>query len=527
MYDGDVGAIDSSRASFRAIFVEVDPGFWARVISTLSQYRVHAVYCISPTRRHDSGAASPGQGNASVPIHNRFDAMRLENGPLDGRFRPKALSQTERNALAPDILSAVGVLNRIDLTGRKFSSASRLDFVDRQFGYWNGLLDHIDPDLIVWQEQPGLVSEFLLQALCKLRRTKNLFFHQTHLAGFIRPSSSMLPTPPGTESNGLIHSPRLTADMLALTKRHLTGLAGPAEDAAGFSKVQFPWVVDLEVDRRTSRVLNRVRSLGGRSLAGVLDRVAFPTNSYVMPRHSHCPKRSNRLLVASMGGWDAVRRRILQFRYRQFAVPLSAVRGLKFVYFPLHLQPEISTEPLGGFFGNQLNALRFTSEALPKGWLIAVKEHPATFNSGNWGSIGRTESYYRRILAIPNTILIRENVPSQTLIDLSEAVVTVTGTAAWEAVARSRRSYYFGYPWYSGAPGTRRIEDVLGFSSSLRSRNPDEQTDSLMKYCQRLLQESVPAYVNRTYARRVPFGVEANDWTLSQSILRVLHHRED
>jgi len=139
-----------------------------------------------------------------------------------------------------------------------------------------------------------------------------------------------------------------------------------------------------------------------------------------------------------------------------------------FVYFPLHLQPEFSTNPLGGYFRDQLLALEILAASLPKGWQIYVKEHPTQWLvGGTRHNPYRPKDYYHQMARFPSVHLIPTTTNSFKLIRHSRAVAVISGTAGWEAVLRGKPSLVFGHPWFQHAPGIFRVADVFSCKEAL------------------------------------------------------------
>jgi hypothetical protein len=136
---------------------------------------------------------------------------------------------------------------------------------------------------------------------------------------------------------------------------------------------------------------------------------------------------------------------------------ISNIIKQKYVYFPLHYQPEATTYPYGGLYIDQLLALELLSASLPAGVFILVKEHPDTFNiSGEaWvrGAFSRDPNFYNRIAILKNVIICPLNVDSFELIDKALFVATITGTTALEAIFRSKYSIVFGSAWFADFDG--------------------------------------------------------------------------
>lgn len=152
---------------------------------------------------------------------------------------------------------------------------------------------------------------------------------------------------------------------------------------------------------------------------------------------------------------DITFRLMSRARYRSMSVAEISSCQNGYVYFPLHLQPELTTSSLGGRYDDQIFAIERLSAWLPDGMLLFVKENPKQ------RSRYRDKSFYRRLEALENIILLDKSVSSSNLIRNSSAVATITGTAGWEALTEGKPAIYFGRPWYAGAPGAVEADKVL------------------------------------------------------------------
>lgn len=111
-----------------------------------------------------------------------------------------------------------------------------------------------------------------------------------------------------------------------------------------------------------------------------------------------------------------------------------------YVFFALHYEPE-ATILNRGALNNQLYAIKVLSEVLPQGWKIYVKEHPHSFYFPfEWDyffhglDYFKTKQFYRNIMNLKNTKLIKLDVSSKELIANSKAVASLCGTVLLEAI---------------------------------------------------------------------------------------------
>ena len=136
----------------------------------------------------------------------------------------------------------------------------------------------------------------------------------------------------------------------------------------------------------------------------------------------------------------------------------------EFVFFPLHVQPELSISPSGGHFEEQFEAVRFIASKLPEGWKVVVKEHPHQTGFGP-----RPIGFYKTLQNIPNVCFVKTEVRSSMIISKCQAVATITGSAGLEALRVGKPSWVLGAPLYLMAPGITRIDTLSDLQNAFEA----------------------------------------------------------
>ena len=129
---------------------------------------------------------------------------------------------------------------------------------------------------------------------------------------------------------------------------------------------------------------------------------------------------------------------------------------MKFVYLPLHYQPELSTSPLAKGYVDQILFINLISQVSAKlGLKVYVKEHPRAGKARG----SRTKVFYDTIKNLKNVEFIDKSFNSYELIDRSFCVAAITGSVGWEAVLRSKTVLMVGSRFYSSAPNVFEISN--------------------------------------------------------------------
>lgn len=132
------------------------------------------------------------------------------------------------------------------------------------------------------------------------------------------------------------------------------------------------------------------------------------------------------------------------FKRKKFKYSINASDTLsnleyKYIYCPLHYEPEAVINMFSPWMRNQIEMCRIISQALPYGVKLLVKDHPLMEGI-------RDNKYYGAINQISNTLLVDCRVQSNYLLENCIGVITLSGTAANEAAIMGKPSICLGRP---------------------------------------------------------------------------------
>jgi hypothetical protein len=128
----------------------------------------------------------------------------------------------------------------------------------------------------------------------------------------------------------------------------------------------------------------------------------------------------------------------------------------KFIYFPLHYQPEASTSPIGGYFEDQslvIEALSYFCRI--NHYRLLLKIHPRQHSNGLSLRLIRTLENLEE-----HVVLMHRDFPTQVLIDEADIIATVSGSVGWEAINLNKPVLLFGTRIYELLPGVYKIRSL-------------------------------------------------------------------
>ncbi len=304
----------------------------------------------------------------------------------------------------------------------------------RHVRYWNGVLETLRPDAIIFPCAPHTVYDFVLYSLAKIRGIPCIFFELTVIGGR---SLSMKDFVTGN-------------DALAEATKANAHTSVRKEDLHVDIREYYEWQINKRASHTPAYLTKQIADNSG------VQKMIIKLKSVWLNVWVH------RNFGAFVKVLTHIPRKFIPNMRKEYSSATSLPDYSRpFLYVPLNYQPERTSSPQGGFFVDQLLMVEILSACLPSDWLIYVKEHPAQWmHRGPDFFSYRYKGFYQSLATLKNVRLVPMDTSTYTLMSKAVVVATVTGTAGFEAVMRSKPVIIFGYPWYQHAPGVLRVSDV-------------------------------------------------------------------
>ena len=193
--------------------------------------------------------------------------------------------------------------------------------------------------------------------------------------------------------------------------------------------------------------------------------------------------------------------------------------SVRYVYFPLHYQPEMSPDVIGGVYADQLLALEELRRELPDDVIIYVKENPKQ------SIYAREPSFFKRLGAMPGTVYLPGSLNTFGLTENALAVATIAGTAGWEALQMGKPVICFGAVWYRSLPGVLNWPDDYDFEKLENFRFDRDRLQSALQEISRHFH--VGLTVVKGYSEQIAdFDPVANAGNVVRGVLSFLEEHQ-
>lgn len=401
--------------------------------------------------------------------HDSWDAFSL-NG--------KCKDIKENNLLNLDLISReeyynyLKILDRVD-SSNHFSFSERDQLFKRQLTYWISVIEEKSIDFVVFSNAPHMPYDYPLYLAAKIKSIKTLMWYVTPVRGWHYLKEEI-------NSDEAIDLKEYSVSESDFHKN--------AIDKFSFKNSSELWYMNLQKksDTGLKSIVNR-NSLFFTLRIFVLKLKDFiiskgkNSNLRVSGKYASIKSKEGEYSSNEINLFDLFRlkyssnkkrNKILE-EYQRFSRKIDVDKLGPYIYFPLHYQPEQTTAPLGGDFSDQVFLIQEIVKVLPSHITLVVKEHSSQFSSTLHGDQGRYLGYWKYINSLPNVITADLSEKSESLIKNSIGVVTVTGTAGWEALINGIRCFVFGHSWYSRMPNVTKVssENLKNIFSNIDSED--------------------------------------------------------
>jgi hypothetical protein len=411
----------------------------------------------------------------------------------NGLFR-KVLSETTMHQTAPQVKVSQNFLNTLEsryglpfwhyVTGNRFlflrranhrydlgttfSREELLAHVQVRFEMIERFMEEVEPDAVVFPVDVGSSSALILERVAKARGIPVFVPISSRLGNY----HTMIDTVFSKADNVEKRFEALQQGLASCNRENAKTLINNfREGNLTISYMQGAHTDNFEKSMSVAGVSKRIRDF-------VLRRIRQPVLTKKYGDVFHVSQLESDLYRA------AVHSRNLRLRFgRYFEAPLP---GDKFVFFPFHVEPELSLLLYAPYHTHQSSVVQNVAQSLPSDTTLYAKEHPLSVGMKPMG-------FYRRVKQTANVRLIYPHLSSRALIAASQGVVTITGTAGVEAMLLSKPVVTLGNVFYNFVPSlVRHTKTFEELPSLLREFETFRANEPLLEtFVSALLDESI------------------------------------
>lgn len=320
----------------------------------------------------------------------------------------------------------------------KFNDQEILTIIEQEAKFFDAVLDEIEPDFLLLMT-PTSHHTRLLYEICKKRGIKCLVF------SFVRFANRVM----------------ISEDSNSLSQEKIEPEKIP-KNSKSFEELQI-----FLKEHDASKKIDEVKEIGFES--HFWERYNAIIKFFISARtpgfKNHFPnfgKTRKKYFIIKL-------KNFFKNKTRQRFIDNNLVKEVDFskpfVYFPLHFEPEqVLLMGNAQFYSDQITVISNIARSLPVDYKLFVKEHPGMKIEG-W----REENYYKKILELPNVILIHPSVSSEKIIKECSLVITVGGTTGQEAAFYNKPAIIFAEQIYSILPSVYRLKSLEELPEAIRT----------------------------------------------------------
>jgi hypothetical protein len=304
----------------------------------------------------------------------------------------------------------------------RFSQSQMLSLLQKGFTAIRQFIDDIKPNLIIGGFTPVTFGEYILYLCAKAEGIKYINLNPTKILNYVTFSEEIYREFPHVEKTYKEYlSKDEKDDFLEEARRYLEKKDGKYEGVV-ISSPGFPYM---------------------KWGADILKWPLVTTGYYLKRAYLDNQVRGYHWRYFFNNIYNPLKDKAVQ-RFLPYFAP-EKLNQVKFAYYPLHVEPEIALSLFGREYLNQIELVRNIAKSIPVTWKLVVKDHPA--------GVGRRNiRYYKKLLEIPNVVLVNHYVNSKAVIENAKIVFTVSGFSGFEAILEKKPVITFGRTFYNIMP---------------------------------------------------------------------------
>ena len=215
------------------------------------------------------------------------------------------------------------------------------------------------------------------------------------------------------------------------------------------------------------------------------DEISYRTSNYIPDRHT--PGRLIPIYHAQIKNPLKIKK--IKRKISKKYINTEKLEEIKFAFFPLHIEPEVTLLVYSPYYLNQIEVIRNIAYSLPTEMKLVVKEHPAAIGK-------RPYTFYKKILNIPNVLLANPNDDPRMYIENSKLITTIAGSVGLEGAFLGKPVITFGKTPYEIISNNMviKIKDINTLSAQIRRILFDYKLDDelLIRYIASVMKNSTP-----------------------------------
>ena len=346
------------------------------------------------------------------------------------------------------------MMDRLDLYGL-FSRLDRESYFHNLVIWALKKIHDLKPDVLICVESPHDHAKYVIYEICKFLKIPIYKFHTWTLAP-------------------LLYLKNMESDETFNIKYDSLSKFNKTSDKDIINHIKKVKKSGIKYSPEFMKIHKRNQSLIGQLKNLFISDYGRPTyfrSFYLDIRHNTgrlLKRRYNPINPHYLGYF--LRKRIMFFRRKNLNKAASIVTSKRdlskeYVFFPLHFEPERTSNPDGREFHDHFIVISKLRELIPSQVAIYVKEHPNQLRSYiKKGVNGRSPLFYKLVNNIKNVHFLDHSYDQIELIKKSKFVITITGTVALEAAILGKKSLIFGSTYYDGCPNIFKWDKKFNYN---------------------------------------------------------------